>query len=56
MLEDLTSYHKFQVSENREYEVVSSLFNQNIAQNIVALNTYLQVVAVKVTAPKPITL
>ena len=49
-------YHKCQETENRVSGGVSILVNENIPQSIVTLNTNLQVVAVKVTAHKTITL
>ena len=49
-------YHKFQETKNRASGGVSILVNENIPQSIITLNTNLQVVAVKVTAHKTITL
>ena len=47
-------YHKFQETESRVSGGVSILVNENIPQTIVALNTNLQAVAVKVIAHKTI--
>ena len=49
-------YHKCQETEHRDSRGVFILVNENIHQSIVTLNTNLQVVAVKVTAHKTITL
>ena len=49
-------YHKFHETESRASGSVSILVNENIPQSIVTLNTDLQVVTVKVTTHKTITL
>ena len=49
-------YHKCQETENRFSVGVSILVNENVPPSLVTLNTNLQVVAVKVTAHKTITL
>ena len=41
-------YHKFHETEKRASASVSIFVNENIPQNVVALNTNLQAVAVKV--------
>ena len=49
-------YHKFHKTENKASGAVSILVNEYIPQSVIALNTNLQAVVVKVTAHKTVAL